>query len=181
MRIIAGKARGLKLKTPRGLSTRPTADRIKESLFNVLTCMIEFNGRRVLDLFAGSGALGLEALSRGASTATLIDHSSTECIIDNAQRSKLDGATILRADVFRALDRLSAQKFDLIFVDPPYHHGLAQRAVETIVEKNLLSVDGLMIVEIGADEKLSSDAVETIRKINYGKTTALEIMRLKAE
>ena len=171
----------MKLKTPRGMATRPTADRIKESLFNVLTCMIDFGDRRVLDLFAGSGALGLESLSRGASTATMIDHSSTDCIEDNFRRSKLVGATILRADVFRALERLSDQKFDLIFIDPPYHHGLAQRAVEAIVEKNLLTVDGLMVVEHGVDEKIFSSSVETIRALEYGRTTALEIIKRKSE
>ena len=171
----------MKLKTPRGMATRPTADRIKESLFNVLTCMIDFGDRHVLDLFAGSGALGLESLSRGASTATMIDRSSTDCIEDNFRRSKLVGATILRADVFRALERLSDQKFDLIFIDPPYHHGLAQRAVEAIVEKNLLTVDGLMVVEHGVDEKIFSPSVETIRALEYGRTTALEIIKLKSE
>lgn len=171
----------MKLKTPRGMTTRPTADRIKESLFNVLTCMIDFGARRVLDLFAGSGALGLEALSRGAASALMIDRSSTDCISDNAQRSKLEGAIILRADVFRALERLSDQNFDLIFVDPPYNFGLAQRAVDAIVEKNLLTNDGLLVVEHGIDEEINSSSVEALRKINYGKTTAIEILKIKSE
>ena len=181
MRIIAGTARGLKLKTPRGMATRPTADRIKESLFNVLTCLVDFTDRRVLDLFAGSGALGLESLSRGAAAAVLIDRSSTECIEDNFRRSKLAGATILRADVFRALERLSDQKFDLIFVDPPYRLGLAQRAVELIAEKNLPTVDGLIIVERGIDEEINSPSVEPIRRLEYGRTTAIDIFKLKSE
>ena len=174
MRIIAGKARGLKLKTPRGLSTRPTADRIKESLFSILTCMLDFNERRVLDLFAGSGALGLESLSRGAASAVFVDRASTDCIIDNAQRAHFDQVDVIRADVFRALERLSDQKFDLIFVDPPYHQGLAQRTLELIVEKNILADDGLLSVEIGIDEKLSS-VLERVRRIEYGRTTAIEI------
>ena len=174
MRIIAGKARGLKLKTPRGMTTRPTADRIKESLFGILTCMLDFNERRVLDLFAGSGALGLESLSRGAQSAVFVDRASTDCIIDNAQRAHFDCVEVIRADVFRALDRLSDQKFDLIFVDPPYHRGLAQNAVELIVEKNILTDDGLLSVELGIDEKLSS-TLERVRRIEYGRTTAIEI------
>ena len=174
MRIIAGTARGLKLKTPRGMATRPTADRIKESLFNNLACMIDFSRRRVLDLFAGSGALGLESLSRGASAATFIDRSSTDCIIDNAQRAHFDCVEVIRADVFRAFERLSERQFDLIFVDPPYHMGLAQRAVELVIEKNLLASDGLMIVEIGADEKIIS-TLERLRREDYGRTTAIEI------
>ena len=144
--------------------------------------MIDFDGRRVLDLFSGSGALGIESLSRGASTAVLIDQASTECIIDNARRSKLDGAKIIRADVFRALERLSDQKFDLIFIDPPYHHGSAQRSIDLIVEKNLSTTDGLMIVEIGADESLTvPPTLERVRRLDYGRTTAIEIFKLKTE
>ena len=179
MRIIAGTARGLKLKTPRGMSTRPTADRIKESLFNMLTCMLDFNERRVLDLFAGSGALGLESMSRGAASAVFIDKSSTDCIIDNARRARFDRIEVIRADVFRALDRLTDRQFDLIFVDPPYRMGLAQRTMDLAIEKSLLSSDGLMIVEIGADEKISS-TLESIRRTQYGQTTAIEIFGRKS-
>lgn len=174
MRIIAGKARGLKLKTPRGMSTRPTADRVKESLFGVLTCLIDFADRNVLDLFAGSGALGLEALSRGAQSAVFVDKSSTDCIIDNAQRAHFDCVEVIRADVFRAIERLSERQFDLIFIDPPYHFNLAQRSIDLIVEKNLLSTEGLLIVESGADEKILS-TLEKIRRLEYGRTTAIEI------
>ena len=174
MRIIAGKARGLKLKTPRGMSTRPTADRVKESLFGVLTCMIDFADRTVLDLFAGSGALGLESLSRGAQSAVFVDKSSADCITDNAQRAKFERVEVIRADVFRALERLSGRQFDLIFIDPPYHFGLAQRSIDLITEKNLLSTDGLLIVESGADENISS-TLNKIRRLEYGRTTAIEI------
>ena len=157
------------------MSTRPTADRIKESLFNILTGMIAFEERHVLDLFAGTGALGLEALSRGAASATFIDRSSTEIIADNFNRSHLENAEIIRADVFRALERIGERQFDLIFADPPYHLGLAQHTFESIVEKNLLTNDGLIIVELGIDEKINSDCVELIRRVEYGRTTAIEI------
>lgn len=185
------------------MSTRPTADRVKESLFSILNGLISFEDRSVLDLFAGSGALGLEALSRGAASALFIDRSSTGIIRDNLERSKLEGGTIVRGDVFRVLERLSDQKsdpksdqqsdrnsdrnsdrqsdpkFDLIFVDPPYHFGLAQRALDLIVEKNFLSAEGLISIEFGADEKIISDRLESVRKINYGRTTSIEIFGRK--
>ncbi|MBQ9479680.1 MAG: RsmD family RNA methyltransferase, partial [Selenomonadaceae bacterium] len=85
-----------------------------------------------------------------------------------------DRIEVIRADVFRAFERLSERQFDLIFVDPPYHMGLAQRAVELVIEKNLLASDGLMIVEIGANEKITS-ALDRLRREDYGRTTAIEI------
>ena len=176
MRIISGKARGLKLKTPRGMSTRPTADRIKESLFNILNNMLDFDGKNVLDLFAGTGALGLESLSRGAASAVFVDRSSADCIEDNFNRSHLENAEILRADVFRVLERMSDRQFDLIFADPPYHFGIAQRILRAVSEKNLLAEGGLLILELGVDEaELSSPTLEKIRRIEYGHTTAIEI------
>ena len=176
MRIISGKARGLKLKTPRGMSTRPTADRIKESLFNILNNMIDFDGKNVLDLFAGTGALGLEALSRGAASAVFVDRSSADCIEDNFNRSHLENVEILRAEVFRALERMSDRQFDLVFADPPYHFGIAQRILSAVSEKNLLAEGGLLILELGVDEaELSSTTLEKIRRAEYGHTTAIEI------
>ena len=179
MRIITGKARGLKLKTPKNFFTRPTADRVKESLFNVLNGLINFSETKsVLDVFAGTGALGLESISRGAKEATFIDVATTQIIRENLQRAKFDGCEIFRGDFEKILRRLGKKNlsFDLIFSDPPYDTGLAQKSLELVAELNLLN--GLMIVEHGAQEILSGD-FEIVRKIIYGRTTAITIFERK--
>ncbi|MCR5833943.1 MAG: 16S rRNA (guanine(966)-N(2))-methyltransferase RsmD [Selenomonadaceae bacterium] len=185
MRIITGRARGLKLKTPTGLNTRPTSDRVKESVFNILNGLITFGEiNAVLDIFAGTGALGLEALSRGAHFATFIDAITTEIIRDNVTRAKfLDESKIIRGDVTKILPRLAKQNqsFDLIFSDPPYAQGLAQISINLTAELNLLNVNGLMIVEHGANEFLTDipENFTLIRQINYGHTTAADIFTRK--
>ena len=116
MRIITGSARGAKLKTPKGQDTRPTADRVKESLFNILGRMVE--GRKVLDIFAGTGNLGLEALSRGAESAVLVDKATASLISENARHTHLAGkAEVMGADVYAAISRLAGvgRSFSLIF------------------------------------------------------------------
>lgn len=180
MRIITGKAKGLKLKTPAGFSTRPTSDRVKESLFSVLNGMIDFNEiSAVLDIFAGTGALGLETLSRGAGSATFIDFATTDIIAENVRRAKFENsAEILRGDFEKILRRIANQngKFDLIFIDPPYKKKLADKALELIAELKLLNEGGLIIVEYGADEILNTKNFKSTRKINYGRTTSIEIL-----
>jgi len=179
MRIITGKARGLRLKTPKNFFTRPTADRVKESLFSVLNGLINFSETKsVLDIFAGTGALGLESISRGAQAATFIDTATTEIISANVAHAKFDGCKIFRGDFEKILRRLGKENlsFDLIFSDPPYAKGLAQKSLELVAELNLLN--GLMIVEHGAEEILTSD-FELVRKINYGRTTAITIFERK--
>lgn len=178
MRIITGKAKGLRLKTPAGLSTRPTSDRVKESLFSVLSGLINFaEVDAVLDIFAGTGALGLESISRGARSATFIDAATTEIIRDNVTRAKFTDCNILRGDFEKILQRLGKQNqtFDLIFSDPPYSKGLAQRSLDLVAELNLLKAGGLIIVEQGAQETLASN-FELIRRITYGHTTAITIL-----
>ncbi len=122
MRVVAGSARGVRLDAPPGRSTRPTSDRVREATFNALGSLGLIEGAAVLDLFAGSGAMGIEALSRGASRATLVDDDRTavEVIRTNLERTKLDGAgTVVRADAVRfAAER--AGGFDLAVLDPPY-------------------------------------------------------------
>ena len=179
MRIITGRAKGLRLKTPKNFLTRPTSDRVKESLFSVLNGLINFSEiNSVLDIFAGTGALGLESISRGASSATFIDAATTEIIRDNVTRAKFDNCRILRGDYEKILRRLGKENlsFDLIFCDPPYAKGLAQKSLELVAEFNLLN--GLMVVEHGAEEILTSD-FELIRQITYGKTTTIEIYERK--
>ena len=122
MRIITGSARGARLLAPKGMTTRPTADRVKESVFNILGDKVR--DRRVLDLFAGSGALGLESLSRGASHALMVDRDSVGIIAKNAAHTHLEHkAKILDMDVMAALSRLEKEEkcFGIIFSDPPYH------------------------------------------------------------
>ena len=183
MRIITGRAKGLRLKTPAGLSTRPTSDRVKESLFSVLSGLINFSEvSAVLDIFAGTGALGLEAMSRGASSATFIDAATTEIIRDNVTRAKFsDECKILRGDFEKILQRLARQglTFDLIFSDPPYARGFAEKSLRLVAELNLLSAGGLLIVEHGADEILNDlpSTFSLVRKIIYGHTTAIEIFQ----
>ena len=169
----------MRLKTPKNFLTRPTSDRVKESLFSVLNGLINFSEiNSVLDIFAGTGALGLESISRGASSATFIDAATTEIIRDNVTRAKFDNCRILRGDYEKILRRLGKENlsFDLIFCDPPYAKGLAQKSLELVAEFNLLN--GLMVVEHGAEEILTSD-FELIRQITYGKTTTIEIYERK--
>ena len=177
MRIITGKARGLRLKTPNGLATRPTADRVKESLFNILNGLINFSElETVLDIFAGTGALGLESISRGAKSATFIDAATTEILRENIRRTKFTDCTILRGDFEKILRRLNGQNFDLIFSDPPYATGLAQKSLTLVAELNLLKIGGLIVVEHGAAETLDiPQNFSLLRKNTCGSTTAFEI------
>ena len=181
MRIITGQFKGLKLKTPAGLSTRPTSDRVKESLFSILGGLINFaDVETVLDIFAGTGALGLESISRGASSATFIDTATTEIIRDNITRARFNECKILRGDFEKILPRLSKQNqtFDLIFSDPPYSRGLAQKSLSLVENLNLLNAGGLIIIEHGTEETLESN-FELIRRITYGHTTAITILERK--
>lgn len=181
MRIITGSAKGLKLKTPKGFETRPTSDRVKESLFSILNGLVNFSEITVLDIFAGTGALGIESLSRGAKFATFIDFATAEIISENLQRAKFQNAKILRGDFSKMLKKLSSQnlQFDLIFSDPPYKKNLAAASINLVAEFNLLADNGFMVVEVGADEIINSNNLNCIRKINYGHTTAINIFQKK--
>lgn len=149
MRVIAGKARRLQLKTPDGMDTRPTTDRIKETLFNMISHALA--DASFLDLFAGSGAIGIEALSRGAGRAVFVEKNpkAAACIRDNLTRAKLSAqGEIVTADVFRALRSLEGRgRFDYIFMDPPYDHMLEKQVLEYLAGSDLLAEDGLIIVE----------------------------------
>ncbi len=153
MRIISGQARGRKLKTLEGLDTRPTLDRTREALFNILQQRVR--GARVLDLFAGSGALALEALSRGAGSAVLCDQSPAACgiIRENIALVRMeDRARLLCCEASQALERLVGEQFDLIFLDPPYHKGLIDAALEGMIRRNQLAEGGLIVAETAQDE-----------------------------
>lgn len=149
MRVIAGKARSLKLETPAGTDTRPTTDRIKETLFNMI--QFDIQGACFLDLFAGSGGIGIEALSRGAKEAVFIENAkeACDCIKENLKHTKLgDNARICRQDAFVALTSLEYQKkFQIVFMDPPYHKELEQRVLEYFTTSSLVDEDTLIIFE----------------------------------
>lgn len=157
MQVIAGKARRLLLVTVPGLDTRPTADRIKETLFNIL--QPEIPGCRFLDLFAGSGAIGIEALSRGARSAVFVENSrrAAACIRQNLEHTHLqDQALLMETDVLAAIRRLNAkaERFDLIFLDPPYDAGLEMPVLRALRDAELLAEDGLIVAEARKEKEL---------------------------
>ena len=160
MRIISGKARGTKLFTLDGLNTRPTLDRVKEPLFSIIQEYVLDSD--VLDLFAGSGALGLEALSRGAKSAILCDNSkeAVDIIYKNITKTKLN-AEVINNDFVKTLKRLDGRQFDIIFLDPPYETNYLEEAINKILELNLLKENGLIIAETDNQEK-----VEKIKKLD---------------
>ena len=150
MRVVSGVARGRKLKEPQGEKIRPTSDKVKESIFNIIQFDIE--GRRVLDLFAGTGQLGLEALSRGARSVVFVDSASesVKLIRDNLKICDLsDRASIYSRDALRFIE--SDEKYDLIFVDPPYDSNLVKVVVSKIVEFDKLNINGIIICELKVD------------------------------
>jgi len=156
MRVISGAARGRRLKEPAGYDIRPTSDMIKEAVFNIIQFDIE--GRRVLDLFAGTGQLGIEALSRGAKSAVFIDSrpDSVKLIRENLRICGLtDAATVLTRDALRYLGTGCEKpgesvRFDLIFIDPPYKSSLAAEAIQKIIKFDKLDTNGIMMCETGA-------------------------------
>ena len=165
MRISTGSARGIRLETLPGEDTRPTSDRVKEALFSMI--QFEIDGRRVLDLFAGSGQLGLEALSRGAGYCVFIDAARAACeiIAANAKKTKLyDRCRISTGDYMSFLRSASGkEQFDIIFLDPPYNAGFMSDALSGIIEGDLLALGGRIVCEtdngaLPASKRLLKDA-----------------------
>lgn len=157
MRVIAGSAKRLQLKTIEGMDTRPTTDRIKETLFNMISEYLADSN--FLDLFSGSGAIGIEALSRGAAHAVFVEQSkrAMECIKENLKYTKLaDRAELYETDVINALSRLEHKEtFDYIFMDPPYNQLLEKKVLEYLSTSQLLSEDGIIIVEASLETDFS--------------------------
>lgn len=172
MRVITGSAKGISLKTPEGLQTRPTTDRVKEALFSII--QFEIEGRRVLDLFAGTGQLGIEALSRGADRAILVDagRDAVALIKENLRRTKLlDKAQVIQCDYLEYLSRCR-ERFDVIFLDPPYAEVFLENALRKISEIDILSSSGIIICERPA-EKTKPQPVSGFsegKDYRYGKT-----------
>lgn len=169
MRIIAGKYRGKNLISPENHNVRPTSDRAREAIFNILYSLIDgVREKKVLDVFAGTGAFGLEALSRGASSVCLIDQ-DTKLLCKNSAlfEKEKEKICILKADILRL--PVSKEKYDIIFSDAPYDMGLNEKALSQLAEKDFLSNDALCIVETRYNEDLNlSDSFELINERIYG-------------
>lgn len=174
MRIISGEARGRRLRAPRGAATRPTADRVREALFNILN---DVAGLAVLDLFAGTGALALEALSRGAARAVLVDDADAAARVIHANVALLgyqERVQVLRLDVARALRLLERQgaRFDLVFIDPPYAGAAATATLAALGSGSLLAPDALVVVEHDTRNQPAEQhgALQLGQRRKYGQT-----------
>lgn len=182
MRVISGLARGTNLETLEGNNTRPTLDRVKEALFNIIQC--EIIDSSVLDLFSGSGALGIESLSRGAKYCIMCDraHEAIEIINKNIKKTHLEEkAKVIKGDYRKALELFKNQKFNIIFIDPPYDLDIAVDSIKTIIELDLLENDGIIILETDNEKR----ELENLNKLNvnvydlrkYGRVTLIFLNR----
>ena len=171
MRVITGKARGIQLKTPDGMLTRPTADRVKEALFSIIN--FDVPGSKVLDLFGGTGQLGIEALSRGAASAVFVDAREDSCrlIRENLKRTRLESsAKVIRSDYLDYLNRCREQ-YNIIFLDPPYAEVFLENAIKRITEIDILQSDGIIVAErpLGKELPWEFDGYTRSRDYKYGK------------
>jgi len=172
MRVITGTAKGISLKSPEGLITRPTADRVKEALFSAI--QFDIPSATVLDLFAGTGQLGIEALSRGASRAVFVDENEKAChlVKENLRRTKLENrATVVRSDYLSFLKR-TKEKYNIILLDPPYAEVFLENALKIISEIDILQSGGIIIAErpLGKDLSAVYPGFERSHDYKYGKT-----------
>lgn len=172
MRVITGKARGIQLKTPAGSRTRPTADRVKEAVFSIV--QFEVQTANVLDLFAGTGQMGIEALSRGANSAVFVDAAKDACqlIRENLSRTKLlQQARIVQSDYLSYLSRCT-EKFDFIFLDPPYAEDFLENALKKISEIDILTDCGIIMCERPAEKSLDIEipGLQRGKDYRYGNT-----------
>jgi 16S rRNA (guanine(966)-N(2))-methyltransferase RsmD len=171
MRVITGTARGIQLKTPDGLQTRPTADRVKEALFSIIN--FDIPGAKVLDLFGGTGQLGIEALSRGAESAVFVDAREDSCklIRENLKRTKLENqAKVVRADYLDYLNRCREQ-YNIILLDPPYAEVFLENAIKRITEIDILQSDGIIVAErpLGKELPWEFEGYTRSKDYKYGK------------
>ena len=172
MRVITGTARGVQLKTPDGMTTRPTADRVKEALFSII--QFEIPGARVLDLFGGTGQLGIEALSRGAKSAGFVDAGEPACklIRENLKRTRLEQqGSVVRSDYQQYLNRCREQ-FDIILLDPPYAEVFLENALKCITEIDILQSGGIIVAErpLGKELPWNFEGFTRSKDYKYGKT-----------
>ena len=168
MRVITGTARGRKLKEPTGMAIRPTTEQVKEAIFNI--CQFDLEGRRVLDLFGGTGQLGIEAKSRGAGCVTIVDQSreAIALIRENVRRAGVE-AEVRQADALSFL--AGCGQYDLIFLDPPYDTDLVKKALERIKTFDILSKGGIIICESRAETVLPEPEApyRRLREYRYGR------------
>ena len=169
MRVITGTARGTKLISRDGLDTRPTTDKVKEALFSIIQFYIP--DAKVLDLFSGSGALGIEALSRGAKWCDFVDFSrSAVAVIEkNIEKTHLADKSAVTTSDFKSFLKSHTTPYDVIFLDPPYKHGLCDEAGKYIAEGGLLSDGGIVVCEV-SDEETPTLPFTLIKEAKYGKT-----------
>ena len=186
MRIISGKARGTKLYTLDGTATRPTLDRVKESLFNIIQNDIEDS--TVLDLFSGSGAIGLEFLSRGSKRSVLCDNSkdAIKIIKQNVQKTHFEEiAEIYNIEFTKLIERLQNQKFDIIYIDPPYATDFIKISIEKIIEYKLVNENTKIIVETDDEKRILKQIekmdVEITDKRKYGRATIIFLKYIKTQ
>ena len=170
MRVISGKARGMTLKTPDGMTTRPTIDRVKEAMFSII--QFDIPGAVVLDLFGGTGQLGIEALSRGASHAVFVDSGEAACrlIRENLKRTRMEGeGRVIRSDYLTYLSKCT-DKFDIIFLDPPYAEVFLENALNRIREIDILRSGGIIVTErpIGKELPWEFEGYSRSRDYKYG-------------
>lgn len=176
MRIISGKYKSKKIETLKSNDTRPTTDKVRENIFNILGTI----DGSVLDLFAGSGALGIEALSRGATEAVFIDGAKDAVKMLYANTEEMDeDIQIFRNDYLRALKALKKRErqFDYIFVDPPYNKGLIDKVLVAILSCDVLKTGGTIVVESSKDEDYNAGPLESIKDVKYG-TVRVNILRV---
>lgn len=182
MRVISGSARGKVLEAVPGMDTRPTTDRVKESVFNILQFRVI--GANMLDLFAGTGQMGIEALSRGAKHAVFVDESpkAISVITKNVTAARVqDRAEIIRTDFKQALTRLHGQKFDIIFLDPPYGGDILNSALKSVESFDILSTDGIIICESSVEDTVICPESFVVSKTYKYGTIFLTAMRRQGD
>ena len=172
MRVISGKARGVVLKTPEGLDTRPTADRVKEALFSII--QFDLPGKKVLDLFGGTGQLGIEALSRGAKSAVFVDAGEKACALikENLRRCKMgNDGKVIRSDYLKYLENC-IETFDIVLLDPPYAEVFLENALKKLSEIDILQSGGIIVAERPVEKELLIilPGFTRSKDYKYGKT-----------
>jgi 16S rRNA (guanine(966)-N(2))-methyltransferase RsmD len=173
MRVISGRARGVNLKTPEGMATRPTADRVKEAMFSIIH--FDLPGAKVLDLFGGTGQLGIEALSRGAAEAVFVDAAEKSCALirENLKRCKMETeGKVVRADYMDYLSR-SRETFDIILLDPPYAEVFLENAIKKISEIDILKSGGIIVAERPVGKEIPGEFPGFTRSKDYKYGTVL--------
>ena len=178
MRVITGSAKGCKLSSPEGLDVRPTLDRVKESLFSILYPYT--SNSCVLDLFAGSGALGIEALSRGAIKCTFVEKNKKayDCVINNLRHTKLTDKAVVNFGIYEEFFKKNSEKFNLVFLDPPYSLGIEENVFKEIGAH--ITDDAIIVLESEVEQK-NFVGYEIIKNVRYGRVYITLYKPLKLE